>query len=366
MSVRAERLSDAPGSTLDEELADLEQLLDRAVALIVRHDVFAAAPTGTVAGSTAASLDDYVRARTLLADLRAGLAAQSAVERRRIALNADLRQLAFHLRLELDAADLDPAPDVALLARSFTFLKRHLVRLEGEYVLGRADALSDLDRALVDALACLTDETYRRRFASRYASTGRSRPFVDKLHRDYALTGYPDGLLLALADLAARDDVDVIVCALRGALALSVVLDLLGVEPDRLRHARCGRTTGSQFDRDHCFEPIDFDLSDVRARRVLILDNNVATGATLAQLSRSLSAGHPARIGFFCDYILTDIAGLDREQLRAQDGVRLEPLLVGPFPAPDGRRDEAAALAQRVLDAATRRLTALDIPGGPT
>jgi hypothetical protein len=342
---------------LAEALEELHELLARAVELDGRHGVLSRPIDGTVAGSTAATTADYVRARDLVIELLSGLPLMTDDERHRLALNADLPQLAFHLRIELEHAATMRTLDVERLARSLTFLKRHLVRLEDEFVHRRHESMSTIDRELVDGLARLTRWKFQQRYAALYDAAAPRRPFVDKLHRDYAVTGYPDGLLLALADLARRDDVDVVVCALRGALAISVLLDLLGMPSDRLAHVRCGRATSSQYDRGpHVFEPLDFDPAQLRDRRVVIVDNNVATGSTLTNLVNTLASYEPGRIGFFCDYILTDLGGLDTRSLRQLADVELDPLLVGPFVVPPDRRDEASMLKESLVRGTRSRL----------
>jgi hypothetical protein len=100
----------------------------------------------------------------------------------------------------------------------------------------------------------------------------------------------------------------------------------------------------------------------------VIVDNNVATGATLSNVVRALQAGRPAQLGFFCDYVLTDLAGLDADAIRHQGTCQLAPLLVGPFPAPAHRLVEARQLKIDLARAARVRRAALGAPseGGRT
>jgi hypothetical protein len=63
---------------------------------------------------------------------------------------------------------------------------------------------------------------------------------------------------------------------------------------------------------------------------VLLVENNVASGQTLAHLTAAVRAVEPARLELFCDYVLTEVAGLTAADLQGFDEVRC-----GPWPAAD-------------------------------
>jgi phosphoribosyl transferase-like protein len=292
------------------QLRRLESLLARAVELAARERL----PRGT--------LDDYAHARDLVHKLVLRVPSLSASERERVELNADLPQLTFHLAEELDAG----AADRESLLQSLTFLRRHLIRLQAEYAEGARTRLDPVDLELVMGLARLTRAVYERRFAVQYAEY--RRPFVDKLYRDYALCGLPDALLLELADLAARDENDAVLCVLKGGLPYTLLLELCGLPPERVGYVVCGRASGSHLDAAYTLRPIDFELADLEGRSVLVVDNNAATGATLARLTDALRDARPARIALFLDYILTEVAGLDRAGLERMGFAEVR---TGPF-----------------------------------
>ena len=282
------------------ELEDLAVLLGRAA----RAD-------GVEAGIRA----DYAAVRDLVADLASRLDGMGERERERLELNADLPQLAFHLAEELRAGT------AATLPGSLAFMHRHIPRLLAEFRDREHERLDPLDAELLLALARLTRRTYDERFAARYAAAGYRRPFVDKLYRDYALTGIPDGLLLALERLAMAGDHDVVLCVLKGALPYVLLMGLLGLPEAQVRHVMCGRATGSHIAPEYVVEPLAFDLDELEARSLLVVDNNAATGATLEHLAAAVP---PARTTLFLDYVLRPLPTLD---------LLFDTVICGPFHA---------------------------------
>ena len=268
---------------------------------------------------------DYERAGVLVAQLADRLPSMPADEAERLELNADLPQLSFHLGEELARAD---SLDREALAGSLAFMRRHLVRIEAEWVDRVHLAADPLDRELVTGLARLTRATYERRFAHHYAAAGYRRPWVDKLYRDYSLSGIPDGLLVTLAGIAAGDAHDAVVCVLKGGLPYAILIELLGAAVP-VHHVMCGRADGSHTTSEYVVRPIDFDWAELSGRRVVVVDNNAATGATLAHLAQRLGEVPGLRSDLFLDYLVTGLGALDGQTLKAQ-GYR--ELLVGPFP----------------------------------
>jgi hypothetical protein len=92
-----------------DELSALGDLLDEILRLAKTAPILTAAGGAageTVAGQSAATLADYVYARDLVRSLAAGIDELPPDEFDRLDLNADLRQLAFHLAEELASFDL--------------------------------------------------------------------------------------------------------------------------------------------------------------------------------------------------------------------------------------------------------------------
>ncbi len=334
---------------LAARLVHLRDLLDEVLGILVAapvlddsdadSDAAPALDAGTVAGQSPATVDDYRFARSLVSHLITGLAGLTPEERERLELNGDLPQFAFHLEEELTAQreQLDPA----VLARSLTFLKRHIVRLRAEYVEHQHLGLASDDAGVLLSLARHVRRRFFDELASRYAAVGYRRPYVDKFYRDYSLKGIPDGLLLRLADVAAAGTYDRYVCVLKGGMSFTTMLEAFGVPRERIVHVMAGRASGSHYEGDYLFEPLDFDPADLAGRSVLLVENNLATGATLAELAQAVAAYRPARVGVFLDYILTDLAGIDPANLVDKVGYPFAEVICGPFPA-------------RVADAAER------------
>lgn len=332
--------SAADASTRSRVLA-LAGLLDEVEALAEAHPVLrggARGPDGeaTVAGQTPATRADYAYARTLIHDLAARWDELTPDERRRLDLNADLVQFHFHLDEELRAQRAQVEPEV--LDRSLTFLKRHIVRLQAEYDERRHLALPEDERELLVRLAELVRDRYEADFAAGYEEMGYRRPFVDKFHRDYSLDGIPDGLLLALDGIvrermASEARIDVVVCVLKGGLPFTVLLELLGWPRDRVVHLMVGRASGSHYEDERLFRPVDFALDDLAGRSVLVVENNLATGRTLTEVVGALATVRPTRLGIFLDYVITDLGGLDAADLGTGLGVALDEVHVGPWPS---------------------------------
>ena len=278
-------------------------------------------------------LSGYEELREVVDELLATPPRMDERDRERLALNADFPQLHFHLAEELRA------PDPATTPGSLAFMHRHVARLLAEFRDRAHERLDPLDAELLLGLARLTRATYERDFAHHYARAGYRRPFVDKLYRDYALTGIPAGLLLELQRLATAVEHDVVLCVLKGALPYVLLMELCEPAHARVHHVMCGRATGSHVDPRYVVAPLGFELSELAGRRVLIVDNNVASGATLDHLASALAAAPPASTTLFLDYALAPLDEL---------ALRFDEVLCGPF-EPD-RSEQARRLKHRILE----------------
>lgn len=277
---------------------------------------------------------DFGSARDLVAHLAERIDAMGEAERERLELNADLPQLAFHLAEELRAG---------ATPGGLRFMRRHVPRLVAEFRDHAYEQLDPLDAELVLGLARLARATYDERFAERYARAGYRRPFVDKLYRDYALTGIPDGLLATLDALANASDHDVVLCVLKGALPYVLLMELCGLPPRRVRYVMCGRATGSHVAPEYVVAPLGFELAELAGRRLLVVDNNAATGATLAHLAAALPPSHAT---LWLDYALQELPGLAE---------LFDEVVRGPFDAGPASRD-VAALKAALVAAITERV----------
>ena len=286
--------------------------------------------------------EDYKRAAALVADLADRLPAMDEEDRARVDLNADLPQLAFHLREELERGDPES------LAGSLEFMRRHLVRIEAEWVDRAHLELDPLDRELVTGLARLTRQTYEDCWAPVYRDAGYRRPWVDKLYRDYALTGVPDGLIAQLAAIAADGSCDAILSVLKGGLPYTLLIELLGTSTPVL-HVMCGRASGSHVAPDYMVRPLDFEWDELTGKRVLVVDNNAATGATLAHLANELARVDGLRADLFLDYVVTAFTQLGPQTFTAMG---YESVLIGPYTAGthemERKRHVVRAVAQRL------------------
>jgi len=329
-----------PDPALRGGLAALVASLDEVLGLAGRHAILdgdaggASAPAGgrnpaTVAGQQPATVADYRDARDLVAGLVARFDELGHAEYERLELNGDLPQFAFHLDEELSAQR--ERFDGEALARSLTFLKRHIVRLRAEYVDHVHLALHPEERAVLTALARHVRHRYRTELAGRYEAIGYRRPYVDKFYRDYSLTGIPDGLVLRLADLAEADPYDRYLCVLKGGMSYTTMLAAFGIPAGRIVHVMAGRASGSHYEDGYLVDPVDFEPADLAGRSVLVVDNNLATGRTLAALTAWVAAQQPGRVGVLLDYVLSDVAGLHPDDLAEHCGYAFDSVICGPF-----------------------------------
>jgi hypothetical protein len=111
---------------------------------------------------------------------------------------------------------------------------------------------------------------------------------------------------------------------LKGGLPYTLLIELLGTATP-IRHVMCGRASGSHIAPEYVVRPLDFEWGDMAGSRIVVVDNNAATGATLAHLARDLRG---IRSDLFLDYVVTAFAELDTKTFRAQG---YEKLRIGPF-----------------------------------
>lgn len=313
--------------TLRNILAETVTHLERQRILPMERDV---GSQMTVAGQPLAAVADYIFARDLMDSLLSRIPKCSTDEKERLELNADIPQLAFHLAEVLEQIKSDKL-DPTHLARSLTFLNRHIVRFRHEFDERRHEQLGELDRELVLGLGRLARRTFVREFAHVYDGLGYRRPFIDKFYRDYSITGVPDGLVAQLHAIAEADAYDMYLCVLKGGLTFALLLELLGLSRSKIHHVVCGRASGSHTNVETIFQPIDFTLDGLAKKSILIIENNVATGMTLKALAAGLPVAQPSRMGLFVDYLLSDVNGITRENLSERLGYPLSVAHVGPY-----------------------------------
>jgi hypothetical protein len=244
-----------------------------------------------------------------------------------LAAYPDLVQLSFHLHDEIE--HYRQQADARVLAAAIGFLHRHTERLRCDFGPSNPRGIGLTDRLLLRLLAGYTASAWRRLVAAHPFLARSGRPFVDKLFRDYRLTGFPDHMLATASRISESRDFDRHICILRGGLPYALLFDLLSGGSAGLRHVACGRPGGSRYSPDVVVSPVDFSVGDVRAARILLIDNNILTGATLRAVAAHLAVGRPASVCVLVDYIVDPNTG----------GRRIE----GGPPVPPGLRVIVAA-----------------------
>ena len=113
----------------------------------------------------------------------------------------------------------------------------------------------------------------------------------------------------------------------------------------------CGRASGSHVAPDYMVRPLDFDWHDLAGRRIVVVDNNAATGATLAHLAHQLTAVPRLRADLFLDYVVTALGPLADADFAAQGYAATR---IGPY----ARAEPQTSLKRHVVRAIAQGLRA--------
>jgi hypothetical protein len=140
-----------------------------------------------------------------------------------------------------------------------------------------------------------------KRFAKYYAND--SKPFINKLSRDYESTGkFPYHVLKMIKKIPIKE-YDSAVCVLRGALPYSVLFELMGW---KVHYVVCGRRNEENQNR-RFNRSVDKTLDQIKGKKVLLIENNSPSGNTplmvALKLKKSLNIKKP---DLFLDYFFPD------------------------------------------------------------
>lgn len=140
-----------------------------------------------------------------------------------------------------------------------------------------------------------------KRFKKFYEND--SKPFINKISRDYEKTGkFPIHVLKTIKSID-REKYDSAVCILRGGLPYSVLFEANGW---KIHFVLCGRKN-EQHGKLRFSQSVDKTLKNIKGKKILLIDNNSPSGNTptlvLKKLSKSLSIKKP---DLFLDYFICD------------------------------------------------------------
>lgn len=324
---------------------------------IIRADGGRATVPGATDAATRAAEEDCEFVAALAASLQTRFGRLPEKERLFLERHPDLVQLSFHLQEEVKR--FREEGDARALVAAVGFLHRHADRLHSEYGPLGPPRVPLTDKVLLGLLAQYTDSVWRRRFAEHPAVAGSGRPFVDKLFRDYRLSGFPGHVLAAASRISETEKFDLQICILRGGLPYALLFELLTGRTGATRHVACVRRGGSRFSPDLVVSPVDFSPLEIRGARVLLVDNNVLSGATLHAVVGTLAVAEPASVCVFVDYVVDPGTGGRRVELGkgTPAGVKI---VVAAAESPEGPHQ--TALKRRLVAELARRLSRVWAP----
>jgi len=139
-----------------------------------------------------------------------------------------------------------------------------------------------------------------RRFYS-----GDSKPFYNKIDRDYKSSGrFPVQVLKAIKGIP-RENYDSAVCILRGALPYSTLFEAEGW---KVHYLICGRKNGetaSNPEELRFNKSVDRTLPEISGKKVLLIDNNCFTGNSPVRTALELEDSYGIkRPDLFLDYLV--------------------------------------------------------------
>lgn len=190
-----------------------------------------------------------------------------------------------------------------LMIRNLLFVKTKIDCLKKEYEEKVIERMNSIDRELLISLAkysLLRYQAFKKYFKLDLKS------YVDQLHRDYRLTGFPDHLISSIRQIVLGNKYDYIICVLRAGLSYTLLFELLGFPRDRIFYIVSGRIHGKHAsnEMDLSFTEISGNLKYIAGKNILIVDNNLYNGNTIKRVSFELNKRYlPANISLFLDYI---------------------------------------------------------------
>ena len=260
-------------------------------------------------------IDDYTAVKSIAKNLITQFDTFSTEEKNLIELNMNLRQFMFHLNEEIKAIK-NKKRSYQDFFKSLLFFRRHIDKLKDEFLDGKRENVNPDDKEMYRVLAIYTQDYYNCHFEKYYSKFGCKRPFIDKFYRDYSLQNFPANLLKLFNKIAKEDEYDYYFCLLRGGLPYTLLLNILGLNENKIKYIVIGNRTGSHFDHRYILDLIDFNENSITRKKILIIDNNLATGLTLKKAFKKIMSYHPLNVSVLLDYFIHDISQISTENIR--------------------------------------------------
>jgi uracil phosphoribosyltransferase len=154
-----------------------------------------------------------------------------------------------------------------------------------------------LDKQLFSILDKLSKKRFKK-FEKYYKKD--SKPFINKISRDYEKTGkFPSHILKTIIHLNSKS-YDSAVCVLRGALPYSILFEAYGW---KIHYVISGRKNESFTKSKRTNISVDKKIQEIKDKKVIFLENNIATGDSVVIALEKLKKRHNlAKPDLFLDY----------------------------------------------------------------
>ncbi|MBN1923481.1 MAG: hypothetical protein JW791_01835 [Nanoarchaeota archaeon] len=182
----------------------------------------------------------------------------------------------------------------------------------------------DLDKRLFERFNELVHKKFNKYFKKYFDLDDKK--FINKINRDYAERNkeaygpdweekvgekfikannkFPTHVVKTIKSINKRD-YDFIICILRGALPYTMLFEIFGWK-GRIKYVICGRKKGQNwtFKKEEVrYDEIE-DLSVLKGKKVLLVENNIATAKTPLRVFEELKNRHGVESAdLFIDYI---------------------------------------------------------------
>lgn len=157
------------------------------------------------------------------------------------------------------------------------------------------------DKLLFRLLEEKTNERWKR-FSEFYEND--SKPFINKISRDYKKTGKFPIHVLKMIKSINKDEYNSGVCILRGGLPYSVLFETYGW---KIHYVLCGRKN-EQNGTSRFNQNVDRTLKNIKGKKVLFIENNSPTGNTPTRVRKRLRKTlFIKKPDLFLDYFFYDV-----------------------------------------------------------
>ena len=242
------------------------------------------------------TIAEYEYIESQIRHFRENLDKMSEHDKRLLELNVALNMLAYHVNEYAREIESGKIPNKKILAAMFQARTKLIAQIKDEYFHRLREKVSKTDTELTMFLTEYARMVFEAKFAKAYKQINHNRPFFDKFYRDYSFLGIPTKLLSELVSVARQDSYDMYICVLKSGLSFTIMLELLGIPNRKIKHVISGRKYEGSDMGQRIFQPVDFELSQLTGKKILIVDHNLGTGKSVKMIIDGLKEFGPKSI----------------------------------------------------------------------